>query len=61
MVYVNADGVNRCKSLFIFHGEDKKKNKIIQNEMKRYDSGVIIMWNKEAWCNETVMMRWLRN
>ena len=56
-----ADGVNHCKPLLIFHSEDKKKNKKIQGEKKQYDSGVQVMWNPKAWCNETVMIQWLRN
>lgn len=61
MVYVGVDGINRCKPLLIFHGEDKKKIKRIQEEMTKYDNGVVVMWNKKAWCNEKVMIKWLRN
>ena len=57
MVYVSADGVDRRKQL-IFHRKDNKK---VQDEMKQYNSGVTIVWNKEFWCNETVMIRWLRD
>ena len=57
MVYMSADGVNRCKPLLIFHGKDIPKNKEIQAEMKKYDSGVVVIWNEQAWCNVTVMIQ----
>lgn len=61
MVSVSADVVNSCKPLLVFHGKDNKRNQKIQDdEMKQYDCGVAIMWNGEAWCNRIVMIRLLR-
>ena len=42
MIYVSADGVNRCKPLLIFKGQDGPKNSRIRKEMIMYDPGVIV-------------------
>jgi hypothetical protein len=61
MVYISADGIARCKPLIIFHGSEGKKTKPIRDEMLKYDQGVKVVWNKEAWANEKVMIQWLRD
>ena len=60
MIYVSADGVNRCKPLLIFKGQDGPINSRIRKEMTMYDSGVIVQWNVKAYCNVEVMIRWLK-
>ena len=60
MVYVSADGVNRCKPLLIFQGQDVVKSSRIKKEMQQYDSGVVVQWNAKAYCNTKVMIRWLK-
>lgn len=60
MLYVSADGVNRCKPLIIFKGTDGPKNSTIKKEMIKYDSGVVVQWNMKAYCNATVMTKWLQ-
>lgn len=60
MLYVSADGVNRCKPLIIFKGKDGAKNSRIKKEMTRYHSGVTVQWNDTAWSNTTIMIRWLK-
>lgn len=61
MIYVSADGVLRCKPLIIFKGSPGPKNSTIRKEMTKYDSGVIVQWNKKAYCNGDVMISWLQN
>ena len=60
MVYVSADGINRCKPLLIFRGKDGIKNSRIKKEISQYHTGVSIQWNDTAWSNTTVMIRWLK-
>ena len=60
IVYVSADGVNRCNLLLIFQGQDVVKNSRIKKEMQQYDSGVVVQWNSKAYCNTKVMIRWLK-
>lgn len=61
MVYVSADGVNRCKPLLIFKGKDATKNARIRKEMTAYDPSVLVQWNPKAYCNAEVMIRWLKH
>ena len=61
MLYVSADGINRCKPLIIFKGKDASKNSTIRKKMMKYDSGVVVRWNSKAYCNAQVMINWLQN
>lgn len=61
MIYVSADGINRCKPLLIFKGKDGAKNSRIKKEISQYHTGVSVQWNDTAWSNTTVMTRWLKN
>ena len=60
-IMVSADAVPRCKPPLIFKGTDGKKKSRITKEMKQYDPGFAIQWNLTAYCNETVMVRWLKH
>jgi hypothetical protein len=60
MLYVFADDIARCKSLFIFKSKNEIKNNTIKKEMSKYDKRVVIQWNSKAYCNAIVMIRWLR-
>ena len=60
MIYISADGINRCKPLLIFKGKDGQKNTRIRKEMTMYDPGVTVQWNPKAYCNAEVMIRWLK-
>ena len=60
MIYVSADGINRCKPLLIFKGQDRTKCSRIKKVMTQYDSGVVVQWDPKAYCNGKVMCRWLK-
>jgi hypothetical protein len=60
MLYVSADDIARCKSLFIFKSKNEIKNNTIKKKMSKYDKKVMIQWNSKTYCNAIVMIRWLR-
>jgi hypothetical protein len=61
MIYVSADDINRCKSLLIFKNKDDTKCSRIKKKMTQYDLRVVIQWDSKTYCNDKVMIRWLKN
>ena len=59
MIYVSADGLNRCKPLLIFKGQGKFI--AMKKEMKKYHNDVVVQWNGKAYCNSEVMVYWLKH
>jgi hypothetical protein len=58
-VIVYADGENRCKPLLIFHGEpigDSRR----RAEVKLYDPGVRVAFNKTAWADGLNLKDWVK-
>ena len=58
-IYVSADGLMHCKPLLIFKGLGKHAS--IKKEMQKYHKGVVVQWNKKAYCNTEVMLYWLQH
>ena len=54
-----ADGEPRLKSLLIFKGT-LTGQRILEKETKQYDSRVVVRFQENAWCDEDVMIFWLR-
>lgn len=61
MIYVSADDMRRCKSLLIFKDKNDEKNSRIKKKMSQYHSKMIVQWNEKAYCNVTIMIRWLKS
>ena len=59
MIYVSADGLKHCRPLLIFKGQGKHAN--IKREMKKYHRDVVVQWNKKAYCNNEIMLYWLKH
>ena len=53
-----ADGEPRLKPLLILKGQGKR---ISGKETKQYDSRVVVKFQENAWCDEEIMIFWLRN
>jgi hypothetical protein len=58
-VCVYADRVIRCKPLLIFIGVVVGDSWRVKEE-RRYAKDVEVVWNPKAWCNEDIMLTWLR-
>ena len=54
---VFADGEPRLKPLLIFKGTGKR---IPEKETKLYDSRVVVKFQDNAWCDEEIMIFWIR-
>ena len=55
---VFADGVPRVKPLLIFRG---KGLRIKSSEKQQWDKRVAVDFQPSAWCDEQVMLTWIRN
>ena len=53
-----ADGEPRIKPLLIFKGTGQR---IPDREKRQYDPRVVVKFQENAWCNEQMMVFWLRN
>ena len=53
-----ADGEPRIKPLLIFKGTGQR---IPGREKRQYDPRVVVKFQEKAWCNEEMMVFWLRN
>ena len=53
-----ADGEPRIKPLLIFKGTGQR---IPDREKRQYDPRVVVKFQENAWCNEEMMVVWLRN
>ena len=53
-----ADGEPRIKPLLIFKGTGQR---IPDREKRQYDPKVVVKFQENAWCNEEMMVFWLRN
>ena len=53
-----ADGEPRIKPLLIFKGTGQR---IPDREKRQYDPRVVVKFQENAWCNEEMMVFWLRN
>ena len=54
---VFGDGVPRLKPLIIFRGKDLR---IKKEEKQKWDKGVRVVFQENAWCDETVMLDWIK-
>lgn len=54
---VFADGEPKLKPLLIFKGTGKR---IPEKETKLYDSRVVVKFQDNAWCDEEIMIFWIR-
>ena len=54
---VFADGEPRVKPLLIFKGTGQR---IPVKETRQYDSRVVVKFQENAWCDEEIMVFWLR-
>jgi hypothetical protein len=60
LLAISADGVERIKPLIIYHGlEDQERGRILKTEGDKYDSGVVVRFNRTAWMNENLLVEWL--
>ena len=50
---IRADGVNDIKPTIIFRGTGKR---IKSSEANKYDKGVVVMWQTNAWADERVSL-----
>ena len=55
---VFADGEPRIKPLLIFKGTGKR---IPDKEIKQYDPRVVVKFQDNAWCDEDMMIYWVRH
>ena len=53
-----ADGIPRVKPLVIFRGTGKR---ITFQEKLKYDKRVSVCFQENAWCDEAVMIRWVKH
>ena len=53
-----ADGILRVKPLVIFRGTGKR---ITFQEKLKYDKRVSVCFQENAWCDEAVMIRWVKH
>jgi hypothetical protein len=69
MLTIFADGIARIPPIIIFHGLSDSERKRPRNEREqqvynaehaRYHPGVVVLFNKEAYCNEEVTLWWLK-
>ena len=56
-ITIFADGVPRVKPLHIFRG---KGMRITKKERESWDKRVSVTFQENAWCNEKVMLEWIR-
>jgi hypothetical protein len=60
LLAIFADGVVRIKPLIIYHGsEDQERGRILKIEGDKYDSRVVVKFNRTAWINELLLVEWL--
>ena len=55
---VFADGEPRIKPLLIFKGTGRR---IPDKELKQYDPRVVVKFQENAWCDENMMIYWVRH
>ena len=60
-IAVFADGVPRCKPLLMFKGKPKSKDYRRRAEEKRYNPGVVIIFNEKAYANTSNLIDWIKN
>jgi DDE superfamily endonuclease len=55
---IHADGIPRTKPLLVFRGKGKR---ITELETRQYDHRVVVQFQKQAWVDSEVMLKWMRN
>jgi hypothetical protein len=58
---LHADGLPHTRPLLIFQGKEGIGNRNRQVEVKRYHTGVDVIWNPKGYCNTKVMLHWVKN
>lgn len=61
MLAVFADGIPRIPPIIIFHGTENEAQQEIYygKEKKLYDKRVVVWFNKTAYTNEQIMLKWI--
>lgn len=61
ILVVFADGICHIQPIIIFPGTENERQQAIYygKERKRYDKRVVVLFNKTAYTNEQVMMKWI--
>ena len=60
-IIVFADGIARCKPLLMFHGKPTSKDRRRIAEMKKYNPGVIVIFNEKAYANTSNLISWVKH
>src|SRR6266516_386562 len=60
-IIVFADGIARCKPLLMFHGKPTSKDRRRTAEMKKYNPGVIVIFNEKAYANTSNLTSWVKH
>jgi hypothetical protein len=60
-IAVFADGIPRCKLLLMFKGKLKSKDYRRRTEEKRYNPGVVVIFNEKAYANTLNLIDWVKN
>src|SRR5271155_854134 len=60
-IIVFADGIARCKPLLMFHGKPTSKDRRRIAEMKKYNPGVVVIFNEKAYANTSNLISWVKH